>query len=476
MRTGLSQLHENKKLVLAAQTRCGQFVVWVIASLMLYWHDVTGLMIVSLALVTLLPERRRPILSLLAVGMIVAMFLDRPDTQSVYGFLSPGAANGKEWLTVAIKVSGILAILYLAYYVATNFSRLPKFVRRIPIFLLHFGIWLALIGSSILGVGIFGMGPFLAWRLSYLMAQAGRGTVSGTSFSDHLFYLMPVFGGTSTPYGKGLDYLGRHEAVDAESFSRSQLAGLKLLVLAVFWVLALDLMDAAMFGNAAEVLPIRPGAQSFNVPRLGELLSADVDVIVPVAWASIYLELIRATLTLAITGHIIIGCLRLLGFNVFRNTYKPLLAESIVEFWSRYYFYFKELLVDLFFYPAFLSCSWAGKKLRLFIAVFSAAFIGNMYYHLLLRYELVTNMEIAALWSELGPRLVYCALLATGIWVSMLRQQKRRSERRGDSVFARVLRIAGVWTFFGIINIWNTGLPGAGFAERMDFIAFLCFM
>jgi len=25
---------------------------------------------------------------------------------------------------------------------------------------------------------------------------------------------------------------------------------------------------------------------------------------------------------------------------MFRNTYKPLLAESIVEFWNRYYYYF----------------------------------------------------------------------------------------------------------------------------------------
>jgi hypothetical protein len=42
-------------------------------------------------------------------------------------------------------------------------------------------------------------------------------------------------------------------------------------------------------------------------------------------------------------GHMIIGTLRLFGFNVFRNTYKPLLSESILEFWNRYYYYFKEL-------------------------------------------------------------------------------------------------------------------------------------
>ncbi|MEF8725082.1 hypothetical protein [Candidatus Accumulibacter phosphatis] len=39
----------------------------------------------------------------------------------------------------------------------------------------------------------------------------------------------------------------------------------------------------------------------------------------------------------------IIGTLRLFGFNVFRNTYKPLPPESILEFWNRYYYYLKEL-------------------------------------------------------------------------------------------------------------------------------------
>jgi len=205
-------------------------------------------------------------------------------------------------------------------------------------------------------------------------------------------------------------------------------------------------------------------------------MQSDSHIVAPLAWASVYLELIRITLLLAITGHVIVGCLRLLGFNVFRNTYKPLLAESIVDFWGRYYFYFKELLVDLFFYPAFLSCSWAGKKLRLFIAVFAAAFAGNMYFHFLLRYELVTNLEFASLWADLGPRLIYCGLLAFGIWISMLRQEKRRAGDVRETALVRLRRIAGVWTFFGVINIWNVGPPGLDISERFQFVWVLCFM
>jgi len=62
-------------------------------------------------------------------------------------------------------------------------------------------------------------------------------------------------------------------------------------------------------------------------------------------WVGLYLELVWETLSLAAKGHVWIGVLRLFGFNVFRNTYKPLLAETVVDFWNRYYYYFKELMM-----------------------------------------------------------------------------------------------------------------------------------
>ena len=62
------------------------------------------------------------------------------------------------------------------------------------------------------------------------------------------------------------------------------------------------------------------------------------------AWSALYAGLVWDVLKIAARGHEIVGALRLFGFNVFRNTYKPLLAPSLVEFWNRYYYYFKEML------------------------------------------------------------------------------------------------------------------------------------
>ena len=52
-------------------------------------------------------------------------------------------------------------------------------------------------------------------------------------------------------------------------------------------------------------------------------------------------------------------------------------------------------------------------------------------------------------------RVVYCALLALGIYVSMLREQKKIRGGAPRSWPRRVVAIFGVWTFFATIWIWG---------------------
>jgi hypothetical protein len=49
----------------------------------------------------------------------------------------------------------------------------------------------------------------------------------------------------------------------------------------------------------------------------------------------------------------------------------------------------------------------------------------------------------------------------------MWREQRRGGRTPAPGV-ARVLRIAGVWTFFGLIFIWNVR-GGASFTDRVHF-------
>jgi hypothetical protein len=313
------------------------------------------------------------------------------------------------------------------------------------------------------------LAPDILWRLGYLLKSGQRGKAAGAGPTAHLFYVWPVWGGSETPYGKGLDYLARREAGSAETLAQSQLAGIKLLLLAVLWRAAVTSMDAVVYGETVASMAVPP-AWSLDLPRLRHLVADPGSTPLWVAWFSVYAELVRSTLTLAVNGHTIVGVLRLCGFNVFRNTYKPLLADSVVEFWNRYYYYFKELLAEFFFFPTYTRVR-VRPWLRTLLAVFAAAFLGNLYYHLLQRDQALLSGDVVALWDDLHSRAFYCFLLATGIWVSMQRERRRRGAlEAGDTgAVRRLVRVAGVWTFYGLIHIWAIGRGHPTFDQRTRF-------
>jgi len=430
-----------------------------------WWHSQLGS-----ALSWLTPLRRRAILAVGAVWIGVSK--PREILASAKNLPVP-----HDWVGSAIVVSILFGILWLSYRAAVRFASLPAFVRRRPQLTIHLIFWalVAVIWSTSPAAGqwravVAGIAitfPFLIWRCGYLLLSGQRGRSAGTRFTDHLLTLWPIYGGSNTPYGKGLDYLSRHEAKTDIDLARAQLAGIKLLLLAAAWSLAREVMDGVVYGVPGNMVTRVLYGHTFGIPRLGTLVGRDKEVSLWVPWISIYCELIRQVLTLAVHGHSIIAVLRLFGFNVFRNTYKPLLAESVVEFWGRYFYYFKELLMEFFFLPTYAQWFRTWPRLRLFAAVFAAAFFGNMYYHLFQKNLLLLGDALGA-WQSLNSRLFYCLLLAVGLSVSMLRAQIPMGKPSSTSAGRRLLRIFGVWTFFGLIYIWEVK-SDASFVSRTQF-------
>lgn len=419
----------------------------------------------------LTPTRRRLILAVAAIYIGIVKPLKLMSKEEMLGL--PQDLSGK-----AAVVLGLLAILWLIYQAAVRFKSLPMVVRRHPQLTLHGLFWLFLLGlwatppsvgwprSVMLGIAV--VFPFLIWRCAYLLQAGQQGRAAKTSFRDHFYYLWPAYGGTDTPIGKGYDYLSRCEAKTNEELARSQLRGLKLLLLSVCWDYAGKLMHASFYGSASLL-----GVQGSGVPQLGELVALGSVASVGASWASVYAELFYQVFEHASAGHKIVGIISLFGFNIFRNTYKPLLAESIVEFWNRYYYYFKEILANFFFMPTFMQLgrrlqNWPN--LRLFIAVFAAAFIGNMYYHIIKLHGALAAGDVFGIVYDLRSRFFYCLLLAVGIYVSMRRLQLRTQAQTtvSTSKLARAKRMFGVWTFFGLIYIWNVS-SGADFVTRVQF-------
>ena len=376
-----------------------------------------------------------------------------------------------------LALAGVLAAIAAGVFVAARrYDRLPRALRRRPQLALHGAFW-ALLAVVWITAGTTPVRerplallaitlPFLLWRLGYLLKSGQRGKAARTSPGDHALYLFPVWGGSATPYGKGLDYLARVEARDATALARAQLAGVKCLVLALVAKAGLFLMAGLVFAEAKNPL----AAVGAGIPHLEELVARRGEIALPVAWLAIYCDLVWSVLRIAAKGHVYVGVLRLLGFNAFRNTYKPLLAPSVVEFWNRYYYYFKELLAEFFFYPTYTRTK-GPTWWRTLLAIFAAAFVGNLYYHLLEHDDALLAADAAGLWAAFAPRTIYCFLLAAGIWVSMLREQRRRGTAAApDAAWVRVRRIAGVWTFFALIHVWAGATASPTAFERTRFV------
>lgn len=483
----ITQFHERERLISWVQKPLGCFVLWLLSTALLLPTSSSMLLPLILALTMLWPTQRLKILMfaapLVAVTLIAGGLPDRN-----------GHPYAVDRLVSSIPAALlVLLFLVLCYVAVKNFHTLPRPVRRHPLLALHFLVWCLIFGSWQVpphGVDtalwkaitpVFALLPFIAWRCSYMLLSGQRGSGKDSSLADHLVYALPLYGGSGVPYGKGHDYLRRCWASTPETLAKAQLAGFKLLLLYWFLRVVKRVLVSVGYGNFQGKAAFVEDLGLAQVLNLGliplDQLIAGTDAVpldLGTVWSSLIFSMVLQVVNLAIAGHLIIGAVRLLGFNVFRNTYKPLLAESIVDFWNRYYYYFKELLLEFFFYPVYARYFRGYQGLRVFFATMAAACVGNTYFHILRDIEALEVLTFAEALSAIASRGFYTVLLGLGIFASMMAEKRRRGRQpsRITSPFRhlnRVRRIAGVWLFFALINIWNTHVPAAEFEARSAF-------
>jgi hypothetical protein len=279
------------------------------------------------------------------------------------------------------------------------------------------------------------------WFLAYALVDARAKDRDSVALQLGTFH--PFWGSTTTPLPKGASYLRRIECKDAQGLAVTQLKALKLLA----WACVLN-VSIALFGRIADgTLHVPSFYAAFNSVVAGA----------PLPWYMCWLAVIRAfvedVVNLAVWGHTFIACCRMAGFRALRNTYRPLESRTIADFWNRYYYYFKELMVDFFFYPTFFRCFKRHPKLRLAAATFAAAGFGNMFFHFIRDIGYVATL---GLWQALVGFHVYafyCFVLAAGIAVSQLRNRTRRKTayRFEVPLFQRL----GVVVFFCLLQIFD---------------------
>jgi len=264
-----------------------------------------------------------------------------------------------------------------------------------------------------------------------------------------------------TPIGKGAAFLRRVEARTAEDLAVTQLKAIKLLI----WLVILNVVQTAFHSFVYGELPDRLAGfwkahqipfPHLTIPTLDQalqLVGAGKPVPAYLAWAILLSHFFLTVVRTTIGGNTIVACCRMAGFRILRNTYKPLYSANIAEFWDRYYFYFKELLVDFFFFPVYIRYFKKYRRLRLAVATLAAATFGNMLYHFCRDIHYVFQL---GLWRAIvGFRVyaVYATALGVGIVISQLRG--KQVERASLPFYRRVTTCLGVIVFFCLLAVFD---------------------
>jgi hypothetical protein len=433
-----------------AQTFAGKLLMLALFALGLSFATEVWLPLsLCLAAITFVPLRRRLLVT--AATLIFTFVVPWPDlvhpfyTSSLIALvIAIGALLF--WLTATFPLSILgrrpIFILLTAYSLLILFAAyFPKDAS------LHPTVWEF--------TRIFG---FYLWFIAYSLLDLSVKDHDGLGLQLGVY--QPFWGSTATPFPKGASYLRRIEARGSQQLAITQLKGLKLLA----WTLLISLF----YRYYLDVVHKYLGIPTFRVEFFRSINHAADPWYV--CWVSLFSEFVEQMIAISIWGHRIIACCRMAGFNALRNTYRPLSSRTIAEFWNRYYFYFKELMVDMFFFPIFLRFFKKRKNLRLAFATFAAAGFGNAFYHFVRDLKYIEDL---GLWRAICSYQVYafyCLVLATAITLS---QMRKRGPAPSGFIRGHVLPSLCVVVFYCLLQVFDFTERTYPIRENFRFLAHL---
>jgi hypothetical protein len=484
------QLDKYPQIVSFAQTALGKavllgaFAVELLVNHVNAWIGLT----VAMALMTCFPTRRRLLVSV--AGLYWLFFHSTWLNWTLLRALAKTEGQKSDW-TLTVLVSGILGAVFCGIAVFFHYLRRVR-ARRVSLaakrpvlcLLAAYAAVLATAGvlplngmTRLLVWGLIAvMAPYL-WYFAYALKDALAKTSDGAALQFGM--LRPFWGGTYVPYPKGAADLRRIEARNPEDLSITQLKAIKLLIWAFILRITLHALLFFVYGEQPYELQFiglaHWSAPNLGVPELGAALQLAA-VPVHIAWASVVAHFAQAMLEITVDGSVIIACCRMAGFNALRNTYRPLESRTVAEFWNRYFYYFKELLVEFFFFPMFTRYFKKYRQLRLFAATLAAATVGNMVFHFFRGFQYVAEMGLWRALVGFQVYVFYATVLGLGIGISQLRNHGRK--RLGDDAqwWRRALATACVLSFFCLLEIFDQEAPTFGLGLCLRFFLHLFFI
>lgn len=454
------------RVVAFARTYAGKFALFALfAGLIKHLAGGSGLVMAGAAAAVSLASSDRRQVALLCTAAVLALAPEWFEYRAVY------AVTEQQALTDTLRLGYVRAgtlvacvpLAVSALYLARRFRDHP--LGRRPVLAQHmlFVLLLGLAASSLLrGIPLVLLWSVTAvfaayfWFLAYALIDQRRREPAPIFF--HLATFHPFFGSTTVPMAKGASNWTSVEAKTEEALAVTQLKGLKLLAWAVLLKLVLQAYRKIVYAK----IGITPLGIAFD------RFVADGIAPGPLGALSIVANFFEQLLLMAIWGHVIIATARLAGYRLLRNTCRPLSSPNIAEFWNRYFYYFKEILVNVYFYPTYVRWFKHHSRLRVAFATFMAAGVGNFFFHFLLENYRIARDGFGGALSYMQTYAFYCVLLVGGIVVSQLRAQRRNAD--GGWVRRQFVPALGVMLFYCFLSFFDGPQRHVALAHHFAFL------
>jgi hypothetical protein len=472
----LPAIETYPQLVAFAQTHAGKIALFVLFAVLMKlvardtWvadNHMWLLMTVAPAAVSLTGRHRR-------LAMLACTALALVHFPQWFDFRAVDATIRQEKLSGEVNVGQLRAVVLIAYFllaaVAIHFARRCRDhpLWRRPALALHI-VYFCLLGlaasrllhglQQVLLWSLTAVFTAYFWYLAYALMDQRRRQPEPPYFQLATFN--PFFFQSAVPFGKGASDWRGVEAGSREELAVTQLKALKLLA----WALILKEVVLRVFRwGAFDILGIPPFWTAFERFANGGDVSGLPGVF------SIITNFPEQILILAIPGHVFVAIARLAGFRLLRNTCRPLSARTIAEFWNRYFYYFKEILVQVYFYPTYVRWFKHRPRLRIAFATFMAAGVGNFLYHFMVNFanfDLVRFGPLEAL-RRTQTYAFYCVLLVAGIVVSQLRA--RKPDANAGWWRGQFLPSLGVAVFFTFLLVFDGPFRHLTLARHFSFL------
>ena len=370
--------------------------------------------------------------------------------------MAVGIGTGMLMLVLALIVGGLHWIQKRPYAWVARQPFLALLLFEISLAGLANQTFMPALARLVLWSFIFSLMPYIWYLPAAITDLRAKG---GDPIVTQVGNLRPFWSPAHVPFGKGAAFLRKHLARNPRELAITQLKALKLLL----WA---NILIATRSGLTVIF------EEYFRIPSVAGAMDAALNGqanFILLGWFALVLSTTKFSLQIAIWAHLFVGIARLAGYRLPRGCWRPLESRTLIEYFNRFHYYFKELLVDLFFLPTFMRAFRSRPRIRVFFATFMAAGVGNAVWHFMRDLNLVAELGFQSALESFSSYAFYCLVLAIGISISQVRANA--GYRPGNSLYARLFSFCSVWGFVVCLHAFSDGSRDHTLLERLSFVA-----